>query len=59
MKEKDCWEKFIISGKVEDYLEYRNSVEDRAHNKADTVDMGDSIERNSYAYRDDSSFISS
>ena len=35
MEEKDCWEKFAVSGKVEDYLEYRSCVEYAAHNKAD------------------------
>lgn len=35
MKEKDCWDKFAVSGKVEDYLEYRSSVGHAAHNKAD------------------------
>jgi len=33
MEEKDCWNKFVISGKVEDYLEYCNSVEHATHNK--------------------------
>ncbi|MFG6393288.1 MAG: hypothetical protein K1W24_03730 [Lachnospiraceae bacterium] len=32
MEEKDCWNKFAVSGKVEDYLEYRSSVETAAHN---------------------------
>lgn len=35
MKEKDCWDKFAVSGKVEDYLEYRSSMGYAAHNKAD------------------------
>lgn len=35
MEEKGCWEKFAVSGKVEDYLEYRSCVEYAAHNKAD------------------------
>lgn len=34
MEEKDCWNKFTVSGKVEDYLEYCNSVEYGAHNKS-------------------------
>lgn len=37
MEEKDCWDKFAISGKVEDYLKYRSSVGDAAHNKADNT----------------------
>lgn len=37
MEEKDCWEKFAVSGKVEDYLEYRSCVEYAAHNKADST----------------------
>ncbi|MFG6350029.1 MAG: hypothetical protein K1W15_15145 [Lachnospiraceae bacterium] len=37
MEEKDCWDKFAVSGKVEDYLKYRNSVGDAAHNKADST----------------------
>ena len=34
MEEKDCWNKFTVSGKIEDYLEYCNSVEYGAHNKS-------------------------
>lgn len=37
MKEKDCWDKFAVSGKIEDYLEYRSSVVCVAHNKADST----------------------
>lgn len=35
MEEKDCWERFAVSGKVEDYLKYRSCVEYAAHNRAD------------------------
>ncbi|MDE6615553.1 MAG: hypothetical protein K2K35_03225 [Lachnospiraceae bacterium] len=37
MEEKDCWDKFAVSGKVEDYLKYRSSVGNAAHNKADST----------------------
>lgn len=37
MEEKNCWDKFAVSGKVEDYLKYRSSVGDAAHNKADST----------------------
>lgn len=61
MEEKNCWNKFIVSGKIEDYLKYRSTVEYVAHNKMDTADinMGDNIERNNYTYRDSTSIISS
>lgn len=58
MEEKDCWNKFTISGKVEDYLEYRSIAECAAYNKTDKADMGDNVERNSYTYGDGFSFIS-
>lgn len=44
MEEKDCWNKFAVSGKVEDYLEYRSSVETAAHNNTATTN-----ERTTYA----------
>lgn len=61
MEEKDYWDKFIVSGKVEDYLQYRSIVEYMTHNKTDTSDinMGDNVERNSYTYRDCTSVVSS
>ncbi|MCI9078107.1 MAG: hypothetical protein HFH68_04145 [Lachnospiraceae bacterium] len=37
MEEKDCWNKFAVSGKIEDYLKYRSSVGNAAHNKADST----------------------
>ncbi len=37
MEDKDCWDKFAVSGKVEDYLKYRSSVGNAAHNKADST----------------------
>ncbi len=59
MEEKDCWDRFTVSGKIEDYLKYRSTVDYTAHNNADTADMGDNVERNSYTYRDGSGLIPS
>ena len=59
MEEKDCWDKFIVSGKVEDYLEYRSIAKCAAYNKTDITDMENSVEGNNYAYGDGFSFIPS
>lgn len=61
MEEKDCWDKFIVSGKVEDYLKYRSTLEYAVYNKTDTanINVGDNVERNSYAYGNDISIVPS
>lgn len=33
MEEKECWNKFAATGRVEDYLEYRSSLENVTYNK--------------------------
>ena len=59
MEERNCWDKFAVSGKVEDYLEYRSTVGYVTHNKSDTADMGDNVERSSDTYWNGSCFITS
>lgn len=34
MEEKDCWNKFVVSGRVDDYLEYRSSLGYAAQNRS-------------------------
>ncbi|MFG6329774.1 MAG: hypothetical protein K1W06_09945 [Lachnospiraceae bacterium] len=51
MEEKNCWDKFAVSGKVEDYLKYRSIVENAAHSKADSTQAAPVVQQETEAYK--------
>lgn len=57
MEQMDYWNRFVTTGRVTDYLQYRNAQGTKNLCGRYEEGKGDN-ERNSYAYRDDSDGIS-